>query len=346
MDLAQEDWRRLERLRARFLALEERQAGTGEPDYWRDRRDLELYDQAFGARIAWKWKAVVDELVERGLEPPAGALLDWGCGTGRAARAWLTGFGSRSAAVVRLWDRSAMARELAAERVRAELGAEAVAVSGIGTREAPAVLLVSHVLAELDPPSLAGLLALARRSRLVAWVEPGSRAVSRRLSAVRDALLDELEVLAPCTHGAACGALAAGHEGDWCHAFARPAPEAFTSRFWRRLGERLGVDLRSLPYAWLVMRARALGPAQRVAGAARVLGRPRMQKGHAQVQACDANGLSELRLLERDARDEVRRLGHPAGERLVYTWRVERGRIRDPRPRTEVDLSPRPLLEP
>ncbi len=47
-------------------------ATTTLPDYWNSTRDLEIYDATFGARIAWKWNAVLGEIARRGVEIPHG----------------------------------------------------------------------------------------------------------------------------------------------------------------------------------------------------------------------------------------------------------------------------------
>ena len=69
----------LERLRQGFLA------GTaGQQDYWRSARDLAAYDATFAQRIGWKWDFVLEDLMALGWKPPAGPVLDWGCGSGIA----------------------------------------------------------------------------------------------------------------------------------------------------------------------------------------------------------------------------------------------------------------------
>ena len=46
-----DDWLRLAELRESFLAAE---GGRAADSYWRSRRDFELYDATFAARIGWK----------------------------------------------------------------------------------------------------------------------------------------------------------------------------------------------------------------------------------------------------------------------------------------------------
>ncbi|MBI5364793.1 MAG: hypothetical protein HZA53_16575, partial [Planctomycetes bacterium] len=164
------------------------------------------------------------------------------------------------------------------------------------------------------------------------WLEPGAHAASRALSGVRDVLIDAFDVLAPCTHQAACPLLAPEHGKDWCHAFARPPREVFTDSSWARFGQHLGIDLRSVPYAFLVLRRKDVASATAPgADLDRFLGRPRIEKGRALVDACGKDGLRALRLLERDDRATYARLAEPAGESLLYALQVENGRIRSAR---------------
>src|SRR5437899_9141333 len=98
------DWAALERMRAAFL---EGSAGAG--DYWQTESDLASYDATFAQRIGWKWDYVLTELERRGWTPPCGELLDWGCGSGIAGRAFLDYFGVDSVSGLRVSDRSAPA---------------------------------------------------------------------------------------------------------------------------------------------------------------------------------------------------------------------------------------------
>lgn len=305
VDLDRHDWERLARLRLRFLG----EGGAG-ADYWTALRDLEIYDATFGARIGWKWRAVTDELLERGCAFPEGDVLDFGCGTGVAARVFLEAFPRPSGSRLALVERSRLARRYARELVRAQTKEIVVEEVEAFAKERPAVLLVSHVLGELDAPAREALLALARRSRTILWIEPGSRSVSRSLSEVRDSLRAEFDVLAPCPHAAACGALASGSDEEWCHFFAEPAVEAFQSKHWAIFSRTLGIDLRSLSYAYLLLRSKdesgpPLAPLLRPR---RLLGRVRILKGHARVRVCDETGVREQHLLKREDPELFRRL--------------------------------------
>ncbi len=317
MQILEQEWTVLAQLRERFLS------GRGESsrDYWESARMCELYDATFAQRIAWKWRAVWSELALRGRMPRAERVLDWGCGSGIAAREFSAiqrATGADRPVHFHLWDRSAAAREFAAAKLR-----DADPLAQIETRMPPAdaeidLLLASHVLSELGNDSREELLALARRARCVVWVEPGDRALARELMSLRDALADGRSVLGPCTHSASCGLNREGRERDWCHSFAKPAPEVFTRADWREFSRRLKIDLRSVPYSYFALGEARLSPTD--PGMIRILGRPRLEKGHAKIDACDESGVRSLRVLERDAKPMVKLFADPSN--LARTFRV------------------------
>lgn len=314
---------RLERLRRGFLAQPPRSE-------WRERRDLVLYEATFAQRIAWKWSALLDELAARGFAAPEGEIVDLGCGSAIASRSWLRRFGNARGATLRLVDAWPPALEYARQHVRAEFPAQSVEF-GLGSTP-PGLLLVSHVLGELDDAQRDELVALARSAASVVWLEPGERSTSRALGAVRDELRDAFEIVAPCTHAELCPLLQPGREADWCHFFARPPQEVFTDSSWAHFGKDFGIDLRSLPYSCLVLRRAASTPNAAAASDGtsleRVLGRPRMQKGRVLLDVCGVAGCRRLSLLERDAGDEYERLDDPAGECLRYSMEIDEKRIR------------------
>ncbi len=273
---------RLQRLRTMFV-----DEGRGEralADYWRSDADLAAYDAVLGARIGWKWDAALAECADRGFQrADADVVLDHGCGSGIAARRFAARFGVRE---VLCHDRSAKAMAFAARSLHAA-GVAARAVRDVAALS-PDVLLVSHVLGELDSDGERALRDLIGRSRRVVIVEPGSKAVARRLAAVRDAMVDTFRVIAPCVHAGRCPTL--GNDRDWCHFFAAPAPEAFTDGDWVRVQRELGLDARALPYSFLALARDAAGAAP-PAPPHRVLGRPDHGAHATKVQVCDDNGL-------------------------------------------------------
>lgn len=257
------DWEILDRLRAQFLS-----GATG--DYWRSHADLEHYDFTYGQRIAWKWQAVLAELRRLNWAPPADTVLDWGCGSGVAGRLVRDFF---SLKMLRVFDRSELAMDYTdAERWRGE---------------PPGILVLSHVLNELRE-----LPAVIEQAEAILWVEPGTFADSRALIAAREKLRDRFHIVAPCPHRNACGVTG----NDWCHFFAAPPTGVMADPNWVRFAQRAGIDLRSLPYSYLVMTRNPVPPVK-----ARIIGRPRFYKGYAKILTCRPKGVQELQLQKRDA---------------------------------------------
>ena len=301
---SRDDLSRLRALREVLIGIEDRPDGTDAPRYWSDARDLELYDRVFAARIGWKWDSVLDEVHRRaGLGAPR-TVVDWAAGTGVATRAVLGRLGEMPERVV-LVDRDRGAREYAAASVREAFPGVTVECAAEAPEEEFDLCLASHVLDELDGQSLAALHGVFRRAARVLWVEPGSKATARRLSKSRDALLDRFDVIAPCTHREACGMLAPERGRDWCHHFAAPPAFVHTTGEWGEIGRELGIDLRSLPYSFLALNAR---PVEHDPALVRRLGRPRSQRGRTLVDVCDAAGVREEQLLQRDDKDLFKRL--------------------------------------
>ena len=302
MNAREIDWKALERLRAAFLA-----GSAGGRDYWQSESDLASYNQTFAQRIGWKWDYVLDELKNRGWSPPGGELLDWGCGSGIAGRAFLDHFGVQWVTRLSLWDRSPLALQFAERKARERFQNLVVRVWEDHDERSPELtLLLSHVLTELKPPQLEQLLALASRATSILWVEPGTHEASRALIAVRERLRSQFHVVAPCTHQADCGMLASENSRHWCHHFAPPPAGIFADSEWMRFANLVGIDLRSLPLSFLALDRRE--PASLLPGSVRLIGRPRVHKADAQIFACDASGVCERRLTKRALPDAFARL--------------------------------------
>ncbi len=337
------DWAALERLRGLFLS-----GGAARAPYWRSPADLASYDFTYGARIAWKWDAVLQELDERGWPPPATSLLnlehecgdgragawsvlDWGCGSGVAGRRVVRWLGAGRTGALRLWDHSALAADFAAAAARTQfpgLRVEHLTPGFFDGNEPIGLLVISHVLTELSTEERGALVALAGRADAVLWVEPGTLEASRALIAIREQLRDRFRIVAPCTHQAACGLLAPDNTRHWCHHFAAPPPAIFVDSNWAQFGRRAGIDLRSLPYSFLALARADLPPAaEPESGFDRVIGEPRFSKGVARVLSCSAAGVGELTVQKRDAPALVRELKRPPGA-LVYRWTRSDDRIR------------------
>ncbi len=297
MKWEQIDWTALNRLREAYL-----QGTAGASDYWRCESDLESYDQTFAQRIGWKWDFVLKDLRELGWAPPPGNVLDWGCGSGVAGRAFVGAFGLSAGASLLLADRSNLAAEFARKRAQMKCPAVPVAIAGA---DAPFnTLLLSHVLSELDEAQVNALLELVNRAQTVLWVEPGTSEISRRLCRLREDLRQTFRLVAPCPHQGACGVMTTPASPHWCHHFAPPPPAVFTDPNWGRFATVTGIDLRSLPVSFLVL-DRKFCPAM-VDGAVRVLGRPRVYKAFALLLGCTEAGLTERRLTKRRLPAEFR----------------------------------------
>jgi hypothetical protein len=320
------DFALLERLRARFL-----DAPAEGGDYWDSPELLAAYDSTFAERIGWKWDSVLAELRARRWTPPAGSVvLDWGCGSGVAGRRVLAAFGAAHFSRLVVHDRSALARRFAAERAAAAfpgLSVEQAPDWGDVAPAQPFTLVLSHVLNELPPVESAALLALVRRAAAVLWVEPGTSDVARALVALRENLRHEFTIVAPCTHTRACGLLTPENQRHWCHHFARPPIEAFTNAFWSEFSLRLSIDLRSLPYSFLVLDRPAAAPGTLVTEEwSRILGEPREYKGHFKLLSCEAAGVTERMLQQRDDKPLFKafRRGVPAPPLFVWRLRDEK----------------------
>ncbi len=317
----QEEFRILARLREGFL-----KGSAGLADYWKGAEELSLYDRTFAQRIGWKWDAVLSELSVRGWMPPAQRLVDWGCGTGIASRRVLEHWQGHFEAVT-LSDRSPQARAFAFERLR-EAGAtrNVRVVAPEETDCEGAVVLASHVLSELTHEQLRKALGQWKKAAALIWVESATHDNARRMVAEgREFFLEAgWKAVAPCTFSGACPLLRGENERHWCHHFARVPSEVHQDQGWREISLRLNLDLRVLPYSFVVLE-RDSGR-EPVSGVSRVIGTAREFKGHLKVLACDAGGVQDWMLQKRDAPDLYKELRKCEGLPL-YRWRVEGGRI-------------------
>ena len=307
MDWDSLNWDSLDRLR-KFYLNPSSLAG----DYWTSEGDLASYDLTFGARIGWKWSAVLEELRFRGWNFQPQNILDWGCGTGVAARSYLKAFPSDTVRVD-CWDHSPLARRFAAQKVLEEkLAPAAHAITSL--QMGYDLVVVSHVLNELQGPARHTLLSLIRASKAVIWVEPGTHEVSRRLMEVRETLKKDFDIVGPCTTAGPCGMNTEENERHWCHSFATTPSEVFSSADWARFSKQMGVDLRSLPYCYLALQKKGLAsPDEKTSESeenwVRIIGEARHYKGYAKVQTCDRqHGVREFILQKRDAPKLLKKL--------------------------------------
>jgi hypothetical protein len=246
------DWATLERLRDGFLS-----GAAAAGPYWQSPEDLANYDFTYGERIGWKWDQVLRELRLRGWAPRGRTVLDWGCGSGVAGRRVLSFFGPEKFETLTVWDHSPVACDFAADAARRafpQLRVTQATPGYFSGNERIGLLIISHVLNELPPAALDELRLLCIRADAVLWVEPGTHDVSRQLGGFREQLRGSgFRVVAPCTHENECPMFAIGRERDWCHFFAPPPSEIFADSNWVKFGHRAGIDLRSLPYAFLAL---------------------------------------------------------------------------------------------
>lgn len=314
------DWSALDRLRDGFLS------GTAARGaYWQSASDLASYDFTYAERIGWKWDHVLRELRLRAWRPASRHLLDWGCGSGIAARRVIAGFGANAFDSLTVWDHSPAACDFAAEAARRDFPHldVASATPGFLTSSEPlGLLVISHVLNELSPADLVALRALAARASEILWVEPGTHAVSRHLGTLHEELRSTFRLVAPCTHQLACPMAAAGNERHWCHFFAPPPGEIFADPNWVKFGQRAGIDLRSLPYSFLAL-DRALAADSDLS---RIIGRPEHFKPYARWLNCDATGLAELELPKRADPALFKQLDRTRAP-LVYRWQRDGDKV-------------------
>jgi hypothetical protein len=275
------DWVLLRTLRKRFLSLE-----SG--DYWQSLNELEHYDLTFAARIASKWRAVCREMEEVPWKSPI-TLFDWGSGTGIASRVFCETFPGQIAKVI-VWDQSPLAREFAAGKLR-DWGVPVEVLSSDTPVSEPYWFLGSHVWNELSAPSQHRFLERMDRSQGFFWVEPGTPELSHALIEVRAMARNRFRILAPCSHQETCGMLAPQNASHWCHHFAPPEPECFTTAHWKKFSDEMKIDLRALPLRYLVGAREVLWDPSETAG--RVIGRPRTYKGFVKALVCDADGVED-----------------------------------------------------
>ncbi len=329
------DWARLDRLRGKFI-----NEAFGASAYWQDETDLELYDQTFGERIGWKWDAVLAELTRRGWSPPpASELWDWGCGSGVAGRRVLAQW-PHQFSTMRVTDLSPLAAAFAARRV-AKFAPDLL-VSTVPpappASSRPLVLCVSHVWNELTVDGREQLLQLASEATAVLWVEPGTHGTARALQQVRAELMVRGgHVVAPCTHASACGLLAPGNERHWCHHFAEPPAGVFADSDWVRFSHRAGIDLRSLPYAFLAFDRRPQ-PSTATHHVQRLLGSARVYKGFARALFCGADGVAEWEVPQRSAPAVHKAWGKARGG-VLYRLDGKAGRVNQIEPWPSPDPS-------
>ena len=103
---------------------------------------------------------------------------------------------------------------------------------------------------------------------------------------------------------------------------------------WVRFSQRAGIDLRSLPYSFLVLERRGFRepvPGLGTEDWSRVLGVPRVYKGFAKVLSCHSDGVCELELQKRESSSVFKSFKDRLPTTLWH-WEVDGCRIRNPKP--------------
>jgi ribosomal protein RSM22 (predicted rRNA methylase) len=185
--------------------------------------------------------------------------------------------------------------------------------------------VLSHVISELSDAALAELLVKLREAAGIVWVEAGTHVDSRRLIGVREVLRETFGVVAPCTHQATCGMLTPENARHWCHHFAQAPTDVFQDAAWAEWSRELEIDLRSLPYSYLILGCHAEASPQ-LEDASRIIGTPREAKGYCRILSCQQSGVEEWMLQKRDDSALFKRV-LKAPEQPPYRWEHRDGRI-------------------
>jgi len=118
--------------------------------------------------------------------------------------------------------------------------------------------------------------------------------------------------------------LAAENAQHWCHHFARVPAGASQDARWAQFGRELGIDMRALPYSFLVLQRG--GGMHSETGCSRLIGRPREEKGRMELLSCAEHGVEELMLQKRDAPDLFKKL-QKGRAGVLHRWTREGRRI-------------------
>jgi hypothetical protein len=118
----------------------------------------------------------------------------------------------------------------------------------------------------------------------------------------------------------------------WCHHFSVPPSAVFQDARWAEFGKEMGIDLRSLPYSFLVLARPATEPPT-PAGYSRIIGEPREAKGYVRILSSQEKGVEEFMLQKRDA-PQLYKAALKKGLAPVYRWTIADKKIVDGEPYT------------
>ncbi len=324
MEIAAPEWETLNRLRNEFL-----NASGNVGLYWNSAADLAQYHHYFAARIGWKWDAAIAQAKQVGWSLDSSTILDWGCGTGIATLRVLEAFGIENVDEVVLWDHSSTATSFAQTMIQEKYPDLKVSIAGnLSNLDLTDTLsLASHVLNELSLSDRESLTDLFAQSRQIFWVEPGSYASSRLLLEQREGLREQFYPVAPCICAFPCPMNLEENRNHWCHFFAKPPIEAFTESRWAQFAKMMEIDLRSLPYSFLVMDSKKLPAPSDLTGKSRLLGRPRQYKGHTRIHSCDQNGHNDYELWKREDKALWKTIKKNKSGTLYEWTQIESGKV-------------------
>lgn len=302
----------LERLRTIFLQSSDQASvstdSQGVPQYWREAKDLDLYDRYFGKKLRQKWLAVGEEIKDKWAGLKETTWVDFGAGTGRATRTFLEMFPPPTK--IHLIDHSPVALEWLKNHFNSHYPNIEVSTSQT-LQDAPlgCQVLVSHVINEINKTIREALLHYLEKAESFVWVEPGTSEHSRELIRSRNSVLTNLKVpfkiLGPCPRGVIdCPLIRASETTHWCHSFATTDAEDHQDSDWVSTMRSLGVDIRSSAYSFIAAHLGVgrtlgsfLGPPE-----TRVIGKPRVYKGYVKILCCDKRiGVEEFRFQKRES---------------------------------------------
>ena len=218
------------------------------------------------------------------------AALDAGAGTGAAYFAAREALGvsratlvEREESMLKLARKFCAAGELEAEFVRSDL-------SSFEPRRKYDLVTASYVFNEMSERERNAALdkLLTATGKVLLIVEPGTPAHHELQRKIREYLaLKGLKPFSPCPEGAVCGL----GEGDWCH-FTCRVPRGKLHKFLK--GGEAPYEDEKFTYS-----AFCVGEGGRAARA-RVLRRPQISDGRAELKLCTAEGIKDVTFGKKD----------------------------------------------